>query len=141
MADVELAPGVWVGEAALTFRASRSGGPGGQHVNKVASKIELRVSIWALAGLRDDARERLARLAGSRLLEDGTLVLVAQESRHQLANREAALERLQALVAQALVPPVPRRKTRPTRASGERRIASKKKDGEKKRQRGAPIDE
>ncbi|MEB3196885.1 MAG: alternative ribosome rescue aminoacyl-tRNA hydrolase ArfB [Candidatus Sericytochromatia bacterium] len=141
MAEVTLAPGVWVSEDALTFRASRSGGPGGQHVNKVASKIELRVALAAIDGLRDDARARLADLAGSRLLGDGTLVIVAQTSRHQLANREAALERMALLVRQALVPPVPRKATKPTRASGERRLASKKKEGAKKRQRGGGYDD
>lgn len=141
MAAITLAPGVWVPEESLTFRASRSGGPGGQHVNKVASKIELRVALSAILGLSPDARSRLADLAGQRLLADGTLVLVAQTSRHQLANREAALEKLESLVAAALVPPVPRRATRPTRASGERRLASKKRESAKKRQRGGSIDE
>lgn len=141
MTAVALAPGIWIPDDALSFRASRSGGPGGQHVNKVASKIELRVVLSAIIGLTEDARARLQRLAGQRLLSDGTLVLVAQASRHQLANREAALEKLESLVAAALVPPVPRRPTRPTRASGERRLASKKRESAKKRQRGGPVDD
>ncbi|MEB3284581.1 MAG: alternative ribosome rescue aminoacyl-tRNA hydrolase ArfB [Candidatus Sericytochromatia bacterium] len=141
MPDVYLAPGVWVSEDALSFRASRSGGPGGQHVNKVASKIELRVPIHALVGINDAARTRLENLAGHRLLADGTLILIAQTSRYQLANREAALAKLAALVAQSLHPPTPRRPTRPTKASGERRLASKKRESAKKRQRGGSFDE
>jgi ribosome-associated protein len=134
--DVNLAPGVWIPDAALDYRAARSGGPGGQHVNKVETKIELRVELAAITGLSEGARERLRALAGHRLLPSGQLAIVAQESRHQFANKQLALEKLMALVASALVPPKPRRATRPTKGSKERRLGEKKKDADKKRGRG-----
>lgn len=136
VADIILAPGIHVAEADLEFRAARSGGPGGQHVNKVETKIELRVDPMAIVGLNPGALDRLRALAGHRLLPDGRIAIVAQESRHQFANKQGAVEKLQALVASCLVPPKPRRATKPSRSSQERRIASKKKDADKKKGRG-----
>lgn len=136
MADVMLAPGIFVAEGDLDYRAARSGGPGGQHVNKVETKIELRVDPAAIVGLNPGALARLKALAGHRLLPDGLIAIVAQESRHQFANKQIALEKLQALVASSLVPPKPRRATKPTRGSQERRMDSKKKEGAKKKGRG-----
>jgi ribosome-associated protein len=126
---------VEIPEAELRWRFSRSSGPGGQGVNTADSRVELS---WDLAAtnvlgpaLKDRARERL----GNRLV-DGVLTIAASEHRAQLRNREAALERLAALVARAIEPPPPpRRATRPSRGAKERRIAAKKRRGEVKRLR------
>jgi ribosome-associated protein len=119
----------------LTWRFSRSSGPGGQGVNTADSRVELSVEPLALPGLTDVQRQRLAdRLAG-RLVE-GALTIVASEHRQQLRNRQAARDRLAAVLRGALAPPPPaRRRTKPTRGSQERRIRSKKQRGELKRGR------
>jgi ribosome-associated protein len=111
----------------IRFECIRSCGPGGQNVNKVATAVRLRVRLDAIAGLDEDGRARLAVLAGRRLTGDGELVLRAESHRTQEGNRNAALERLAALVAQAAVRPKARKATRPSRASKERRLASKAK--------------
>jgi ribosome-associated protein len=111
----------------IRFECIRSCGPGGQNVNKVATAVRLRVRLDAIAGLDEDGRARLAVLAGRRLTGDGELVLRAESHRTQEGNRKAALERLAALVAQAAVRPKARKATRPSRASKERRLASKAK--------------
>ncbi len=105
----------------------RSAGPGGQHVNTTSSAVQLRFDVRHSPSLPNDVRARLVRLAGRRLNQDGVLVLVAQGERSQLRNREAALERLLDLIRAAARPPVPRKKTRPTRASKQRRLDSKKR--------------
>jgi len=103
----------------------RSSGPGGQNVNKVATAVRLRVRLDAIRGLDEEGLARLALLAGKRLTLDGELILRAEAQRTQEGNRRAVLERLASLVAQAAVRPKPRRPTKPTRASKERRLASK----------------
>jgi ribosome-associated protein len=107
----------------------RAGGPGGQHVNTTATAVQLRFDVRGSPSLPDDVRRRLERLAGSRLTRDGVLVLHAQGHRSQKRNREEALARLVALVREAARPPVPRKKTRPSRASKQRRLEHKKKHG------------
>ena len=121
--------------AALHWRFSRSSGPGGQGVNTADSRVELSVAPLELPGLTDAQRERLAgRLAGR--LVDGVLTVAASEHRQQLRNRQAARERLAAVLRAALAPPPPsRRRTKPTRGSQERRIQAKKQRGELKRSR------
>src|SRR5207248_1948898 len=115
---------------------SRSGGPGGQHVNKTESKVELR---WWPAStamrLTPEERARLVDRLEARLTTDGALVVVSSEERSQLRNREIAEGKLVALVRAALEPPRIRRKTRPSRASKVRRLDAKRRTGEKKRQR------
>ena len=118
----------------LRFEFVRSSGPGGQNVNKVATAAELRVDL-SRTSLPDAVRQRLITLAGSRVTEDGVLLIDSREHRTQSANREAARERLRQLLAQAAVRPAKRRKTRPTVASKERRLASKGKRSEIKRGR------
>jgi ribosome-associated protein len=103
----------------------RASGPGGQNVNKVASAVQLRFDVRRSSSLPNDVAVRLMKLAGRRLTQDGVLVITAQRFRSQEQNRQDALDRLIALVRQAAVPPTPRRKTKPTRASKERRLEGK----------------
>jgi ribosome-associated protein len=105
----------------------RSSGPGGQNVNKLSTAVQLRFNVRHSPSLPNDVRERLMRLAGSRLTRDGELIIVAQRHRTQARNRDDALDRLIALIRQAAVAPVKRRPTRPTKASRERRIEGKKR--------------
>lgn len=110
----------------LDLRASRTGGPGGQHVNTTSSRIELRWDIRASSALSGTQRARLLDRLGHRLTNDGVLVLHASEHRSQHRNREAALARLAMLVADALEVPTERRPTRPTAAARRRRLESKR---------------
>ena len=121
-------------ETELEERFVRASGPGGQHMNKVSTAVELRVDI-AGSSLPAHVKQRLAALAGSRMTGDGVLLIDSREHRTQSANRDAARERLRQLLAEASVRPKRRRKTRPTTGSNERRISSKVKRGEAKRAR------
>ena len=134
--DLPVTGSLVVPAAALSWRFSRSSGPGGQGVNTADSRVELSVVPLELPGLSGAQRDRLAqRLAGR--LADGVLTIAAGEHRQQLHNRQAARERLAAVLRAALAPPPPpRRRTKPTRGSQERRIAEKKRRGELKRRRG-----
>ena len=119
----------------LEWKFIRSSGPGGQNVNKVASAVQLRFLLPQNTSLPVAVRSRLQRLAGQRLIDDGTILLTARAERSQEQNRRAALERLADLVRAALIEPKIRKKTRPTRASKERRIDTKKRRAGTKRQR------
>lgn len=110
----------------MDFHAVRAGGPGGQNVNKVASKIELRVSLDLVVGLDPDARARLRSLCAGRLDADGRLLVTSQLTRDQHKNLQDAREKVRALVEQAMVRPRKRRPTRPTRGSVERRLSDKR---------------
>lgn len=105
----------------------RASGPGGQNVNKLATAVQLRFDARRSPSLPNDVSVRLQRLAGSRLTNDGVLIITAQRFRTQERNRADALERLTTLIAQAAVAPTPRRATKPTKASKVRRLESKKR--------------
>jgi ribosome-associated protein len=120
----------------------RAAGPGGQHVNKTSTAVQLRFDVRRSPSLPDDVRARLERLAGRRLTNDGVLVIVAQGQRSQMRNRLEALDRLIELIRAAVPPPTLRRKTRPTKASKRRRLEGKKRRGTVKSLRnGPPRDE
>ena len=107
----------------------RAAGPGGQHVNKTSSAVQLRFDVRRSPSLPDEVKARLERLAGNRLTLDGVIVLVAQSQRSQKRNREEVLERLIELVRAAARRPTPRRPTKPTKASKQRRLDGKKHRG------------
>src|SRR5712672_831113 len=113
-------------ESELDESFIRASGPGGQNVNKLSTAVQLRFDVRRSPSLPDAVRERLERLAGRRLTRDGVIVITAQRHRTQERNRQDALDRLIELIERAAVAPVPRRKTRPTRGSRERRLESKK---------------
>lgn len=136
--SIDVAPGVRIPPAAQEVRAVRASGPGGQNVNKVSSRIELTIDLAAVEGLDAAARERLVRLAGSRLDSEGRLRVTSQESRDRHRNLETAREKARALVARALAVPKRRKRTRPPRAAKERRLAGKRRDAEVKALRRFP---
>jgi ribosome-associated protein len=124
----------------LEWKFIRSSGPGGQNVNKVSSAVQLRFLLHRNKSISGPAKHRLRRMAGQRLVDDGTILITARDERSQEQNRRSALERLADLVRAALVEPKIRKKTRPTRASKERRIESKKRRSGTKRDRGGRWD-
>jgi ribosome-associated protein len=133
--DLPVTGSLVVPAGALRWRFSRSSGPGGQGVNTADSRVELSLDPDDVPGLSDAQRQRLTDRLGSRLV-DGVLTVVASEHRQQLRNRQAARDRLAAVLRAALAPPpAARRRTKPTRGSQERRIQAKKQRGELKRQR------
>jgi ribosome-associated protein len=131
-----IAPDLVIPDEDLEWKFIRSSGPGGQNVNKVASAAQLRFLLPQNLSLPVNARNRLRRLAGQKLIDDGSILFKSVSERSQEGNRRAALERLAALIRAALVEPKIRKKTRPTKGSQERRIESKKRRGAAKQSRG-----
>ena len=138
--DVRVSAALVIPAAELSWRFSRSSGPGGQGVNTADSRVELMWDAGASTVLSSVQRERLIDRLGSRLV-DGVLTIAASEHRAQLRNRDAARARLAALVAEAVRPPAPpRRATKPTRGSKERRLQAKQRRTDVKKMRRRPTD-
>jgi len=132
---IVVAEAVRVPAHALTMRAVRASGPGGQNVNKVATKVELRVDLDAIEGLSAAARARLAALTRGRLDAEGRLLVTSQATRNQARNVEDARAKVSSLVAAALREPRPRRASRPPAVARERRLETKKRRAALKRAR------
>ena len=122
-------------ESEISESFIRASGPGGQNVNKVASAVQLRFDVRQSPSLPPPVRERLERLAGNRVSQDGVLIITAQRFRSQERNRADALDRLVALILRAATPPRPRRATRPSAAARQRRLAAKALRARLKQQR------
>jgi ribosome-associated protein len=138
---IRLAPGVRVPASALRFQYARSGGPGGQNVNKLNTKAELWLALSELAQLHPIALERLRKLAGRRITAGDELHLSSESERTQERNREEALSRLRELLVRAMTIPKKRRPTRPSKASRQRRLQSKKRRSEIKSRRSGPAND
>jgi len=137
MEPIAVAAGVIVPGSALSFRAVRASGPGGQNVNKVASKVELRVDLSLVQGLSPGAQARLRTLAGPRLDAEGRLLVTSQRTRDQHRNLEDAREKVRHILGRALHPPRPRRATAPSASAREARLREKKRRAARKRARAA----
>jgi ribosome-associated protein len=138
MAALQVSDAIAIPLDEFTFETSRSGGPGGQNVNKVNSKVQLRWSPAASPSLPDPVKERFLALVASRLTREGELLITSSRTRDQGRNTDDCLERLRALIEAALRPPRPRRPTRPTLASKRRRVEAKQRRSDTKRGRRAP---
>jgi ribosome-associated protein len=128
-----------IDEDEVILRAARASGPGGQHVNKTSTALEIRFDVANSPNLPDDVKERLTRLGGSRMTQEGVLVLFVQTSRSQEMNRREGIERLVELIRRATERPKPRKATRPTYSSKLKRLEGKAKRAGVKRGRGRPI--
>src|SRR5438105_2606485 len=129
---MEITGAVHIPDDELTFTFARSGGPGGQNVNKVESKAILRWNLSANTSLPSDVKERLRTQQAGRLTTEGELIIQGQRFRDQQRNVEDCRERLRAMVLQALHAPKPRRRTKPSRGSKQRRLAAKKQQSQRK---------
>ncbi len=140
-APLEIDPRVTLPAHELTWTAVRAGGPGGQNVNKVASKVELRFDLAGTRALAPDVKARLRKLAAGRLDAEGRILLTSQRTRDQAKNLADARDKLAELVRRALFVPKARRATKPTRGSQERRLEGKRRDARVKAGRGKTGDD
>jgi ribosome-associated protein len=136
---IRITRSISIDESELQESFVRASGPGGQNVNKVASAVQLRFDVANSPSLPDDVRERLARLAGRRLTNEGVLIISADRFRTQERNRADAQERLVELIREAAVRPVKRIATKPSKAAKAKRVDTKKRRGDIKRHRSGPI--
>ncbi|HCB75874.1 MAG TPA: aminoacyl-tRNA hydrolase [Sphingomonas bacterium] len=136
MARIVITRAIAIDSDEIDERFTRAGGPGGQHVNTTDSAVQLRFDVGASPNLPDRVKARLAELAGSRMTQDGVLILRADAARSQEMNRREARERLVALIREATIAPKARRPTKPTRASQTRRVDAKARRGAIKSGRG-----
>src|SRR5688500_9655041 len=127
--------------ADLSWTASRAGGPGGQNVNKVASKVDLRFDLEGTRALAPDVKARLRAIAGTRLDSEGRVLITSQVTRDQARNLADATAKLREMILRALHPPKPRRKTKPSRGQREQRLRDKKSHSQKKQSRRTRHDE
>jgi ribosome-associated protein len=141
MPDLRITANITILDSELEEHFILSSGAGGQNVNKVASAVQLRFDALHSPSLPDDVRIRLLRLGGHRLTKDGVLIITARESRDQVRNRESAREKLAELIRAATYVQKKRKPTKPSRASKERRIDSKKRDARTKKQRSKRYDD
>jgi ribosome-associated protein len=139
--DIVVSPVLTIPRAELSFRASRAGGPGGQHVNTSSTRVELLWDVTRSTAIGDDVRALLITKLASRLDAEGMVRVVASDRRSQAQNRESAEKRLADLVRQALVIPKKRRRTRPTAASREQRLREKRRRSDRKRDRRGDHDD
>jgi ribosome-associated protein len=136
---IEITPTLSLDDAELEFSFIRASGPGGQNVNKVASAVQMRFDARGSPSLSNDVSTRLQKLAGSRLTNDGVIVITANRFRTQERNKADAIERLSELIAKAAAPPPPKRKaTKPSRAARAKRVDAKTRRGAIKSLRGRP---
>jgi ribosome-associated protein len=133
-----ITPTLQIPDEEFTWSFARSGGPGGQNVNKVASKASLRWNIAATNALPADVKNRLAEQQKRFFTQDGELIITSQLTRDQDRNREDCLNKLRAIIVQALFVPKPRKKTKPSRGSKRRRLQDKKRRSEVKQGRRGP---
>jgi len=138
---LEVSERVQIPDNELNFTFARSGGPGGQNVNKVNSKATLRWAVASSPSLPPMVKQRFLEAFGARVTEEGELVLTSQKYRDQTSNIEDCREKLKEMIVSVLVPPKKRRPTKPTKASKERRIKAKSQNSEKKQNRRASYDD
>ena len=135
MADIVVNDRITVPDAAIETRAVRASGPGGQHVNKTASKIQMWIDLGRVAGFTPEELPRVREFLKSRLDADGRLLVMSQETRDQMRNREDCAAKAAQLIRAALVRPKVRRPTKPTRASKDRRVEAKRHRADRLRDR------
>ena len=132
---IKITDSIYINESEVKESFIRSSGPGGQHVNKVATAVQLRFNAKNSGNISAKVFKRLRAIAGSKLTEDGNLIIVSQVHRSQIQNRQIALDKLISLLQQAAKKPKRRKKTRPSRASVEKRLRNKRLQSEKKKSR------